>query len=206
MLLVGVSHFWWLLKPIQSPTAIPSGEIRLQGICRILTSNIGHQQRIFEIHPEKNSSPIQTWKKKLPKFARLNRFNLQNNKYINPKDSDLFPSSWDWKFGKSSSKVPTLLGDNVSSRVSGIISSNLPITVHNHNLSLHCRQPQHQLHPTKGTTDGGLGAKQYQANHIHTETKTGFSVTPKTGLKPWLLPAKKNREVGNDLQVCSFLW
>lgn len=30
MLLVGVSHFWWLLKPIQSPTALPAGEIRLQ--------------------------------------------------------------------------------------------------------------------------------------------------------------------------------
>lgn len=59
--------------------------------------------------------------------------------------------------------------------------------------------------PQWGTTHGGLGAKRYQANHIHMEKKTGFSVTPKTGLKPWLWLAKKNREVGNDLQVCYFL-
>ena len=59
--------------------------------------------------------------------------------------------------------------------------------------------------PQWGTTHGGLGAKRYQANHIHMEKKTGFSVTPKTGLKPWLWLAKKNQEVGNDLQVCYFL-
>lgn len=89
MLLVGVSHFWWLLKPIQSPMALPAGEIRLQGICRIFTTNIGHQQTIFEFHPEKKFKSNPNLKKKLSKFARLNRFNLKNNKYINPKDSDL---------------------------------------------------------------------------------------------------------------------
>jgi len=71
MLLVGVSNFWWLLKPIQSPMALPAGEIRLQGICRIFTTNIGHQQTIFEFHPEKKI-------KSNPNLKKKNSQNLQD--------------------------------------------------------------------------------------------------------------------------------